>query len=83
MPYLSQTARKNLKLYAYKAVDEYVYPSPHQPLILTTPQVSCIPTRPCSLLELVHHSVAADGRAEHSTLPIQSFSIGGADIQRR
>ena len=46
MPYLSQSARKNLKLYTYKAVDEYVYPSPHQSLIFTTPQVSYISIRP-------------------------------------
>jgi hypothetical protein len=68
MPYLSQTARKNLRKYAYKAVDEYVYPTPHRPLILTIPQVLCIPIRPSPLLELVHHSLAADGCAEHSTL---------------
>lgn len=85
MPYLSQTARKNLKRYAYKAIDECVYPlaTLHRPLILTTPQVYCIQIRPCPLLELVHHSLAADGCAEHSTLSIQSFSVGGTDIQRR
>lgn len=83
MAYLSPTALKNLKKYAYKGVDEYVYPCPHQPQVLTTPQVSCIPIRPFPLLELVHHSLAANSCAEYRTLLNQHFSIDGYDMQHR
>lgn len=84
MAYLSPIALKNLKTYAYRAVDECVYPSSYHPLhILTILQVSCIPIRPWSLLELVYHSLAADSCAKHSTLLNYCFSDGGIDIHPR
>lgn len=54
------------------------------PLLLTvTLQVYRISLRPRPLLELVYHSLAADGRAKHCMFSFHSFIIGRTDIQRR
>lgn len=83
MSYLSPTALKNLKKYAYKGVDECVYPSSHTLHILTVRQVSCVPLCSWPLLELVHNSLATDSRAKHSTLSDRCFSNGKIDAQPR
>lgn len=76
-PSLSPTALKNLKP-SLKAVDEYVYFSPHQAI---TPVDQCTATWP--LLELVHYSLDKDCRAEHRTLLMQTSSTSGTNIRCR
>lgn len=84
MGYLSPTALKHLRIYAYKGVDEYVTQVyTIRIAVLTTPQVFSIQIRPWPLLELVRHPLAVDNRAEYSTLSNQTFSTGGIDMQRR
>ena len=66
MPYLAPSALKNLKKYAYRGVDEQVIPT--SPLLSThIAQVPHLAIRPLPVLELVHYSLATDGRSQHRT----------------
>ena len=83
MAYLTPTALRNLKKYAYKAVDKCVYSSLTSHCILTILQITYIPICSGPILELVHHSLAADSRTKYSTPYSESLNNAETDAWPR